>query len=121
MKSIFIRGRSSEYCVDGVDCVELPGKRRWRNFRRLASGDAANPRLDFRCPKICRYILWQATTKILKSKGELKLNISDLLNQKAHYYHDLDSNNKYGSTSDALALSRNYGTNVSITFGYNFK
>ncbi|QEC68070.1 outer membrane beta-barrel protein [Panacibacter ginsenosidivorans] len=62
----------------------------------------------------------QIAKKIMDKKGELKLNISDLLNQKARYYHDLDGSKKYNSV-DALALSRNYGTNVSLSFAYNFK
>lgn len=63
----------------------------------------------------------QIAKKILKAKGEIKLNISDLLNQRAYYYHDLNNDKKYGGATDALALSRKYGTNMSISFAYNFK
>ncbi|MDB5222293.1 MAG: TonB-dependent receptor plug [Chitinophagaceae bacterium] len=63
----------------------------------------------------------QIAKKILKSKGELKLNISDLLNQTANYYHDLNDNGKFDNSNDALAIKRKYGTNVSISFGYNIK
>ncbi|MEP6845998.1 MAG: TonB-dependent receptor, partial [Panacibacter sp.] len=63
----------------------------------------------------------QIAKKIMKEKAELKLNISDLLNQKARFYHDLDDDKKYISGADALALSRRYGTNVSLSFVYNFK
>lgn len=63
----------------------------------------------------------QIAKKILKSKGELKLNISDLLNQTANYYHDLNDNKKFDNSNDALAIKRKYGTNVSISFGYNIK
>lgn len=63
----------------------------------------------------------QLAKKILNSKGEIKLNITDLLNQKALFYHDLDNNKKYNSGADALALSRKYGTGVSLSFAYNFK
>ncbi|MEO5781682.1 MAG: TonB-dependent receptor, partial [Ginsengibacter sp.] len=63
----------------------------------------------------------QIAKKILKSKGELKLNISDLFNQTANYYHDLNDNKKFDNSNDALAIKRKYGTNVSITFGYNIK
>lgn len=64
----------------------------------------------------------QLSKKIIKNKGEIRLNISDILNQQARFYHDLDNNNKFGSGSkDVLALTRNYGTNFTITFGYNFK
>ena len=63
----------------------------------------------------------QIAKKIIDKKGEIKLNISDLINQRARFYHDLDGNKKYGSGLDALALSRRYGTSVSLTFSYNFR
>jgi hypothetical protein len=64
----------------------------------------------------------QVAKKIMHSKGELKLNISDFLNRRAYFYHDLDDNKKYKIRSaDALAISRNYGTNISVAFGYTIK
>lgn len=63
----------------------------------------------------------QIAKKIIKNKGELRLSIADLLNQRAYFYHDLDNNKKYTNRIDALALTRNYGTNVSITFNYTIK
>ena len=62
---------------------------------------------------------YQIAKKIWKNKGEIKLNISDILNQRAKYYHDLNENKKYDS-KDALAISRLTGTNFSLTLGYNF-
>jgi outer membrane receptor protein involved in Fe transport len=62
----------------------------------------------------------QIAKKILKNKGEIKLNISDLINQEAKFYHDINNNGKYDNT-DALAIRRKYGTNVSISFGYKIK
>ncbi|WP_207632540.1 TonB-dependent receptor [Foetidibacter luteolus] len=65
----------------------------------------------------------QIAKKILKNKGEIRLNISDLINKRANFYHDLNEDKKYtaNSVNDALAIRRNYGTNFSITFGYSFK
>lgn len=63
----------------------------------------------------------QVAKKIIKGKGELKLNVSDIFNQRARFYHDLDGNKKYSTGKDALALSRKYGTNVSLTFSYSIK
>lgn len=62
---------------------------------------------------------YQIAKKIWKNKGEIKLNISDILNQRAKYYHDLNDNKKYDA-KDALAISRLTGTNFSLTLGYNF-
>ncbi|MBL0145145.1 MAG: TonB-dependent receptor [Chitinophagaceae bacterium] len=64
---------------------------------------------------------FQIAKKILKDKGEVKLNISDLLNKPAYFYHDLDNNKNFKSATDAVAIKRNYGTTFSISFGYNIK
>lgn len=64
---------------------------------------------------------FQVAKKILKRKGELKLNVSDLLNQVAYYYHDLNDNGKFEKSTDAVSIARKYGTNVSISFSYNIK
>jgi outer membrane receptor protein involved in Fe transport len=63
---------------------------------------------------------FQMAKKVMKSKGEIKLNISDIFNKKAIYYTDLNDNKKYDKGVDAFAIIRNYGSNVSIAFGYNF-
>jgi TonB-dependent receptor len=62
----------------------------------------------------------QISKKVAKNKGEFRLNIADLLNQEAKFYHDLNDNGKYDNT-DALAIKRKYGTNVSISFSYKIK
>lgn len=64
---------------------------------------------------------FQIAKKVLKRKGEVKLNVSDLLNQVAYYYHDLNNNGKFEKTTDAISIARKYGTNVSISFSYNIK
>ncbi len=64
----------------------------------------------------------QLAQKILKKKGEIRINISDIFNKQANFYHDLDGNGKFSKGSkDVLAITRNYGTNFSISFGYTFK
>jgi outer membrane receptor protein involved in Fe transport len=63
---------------------------------------------------------FQLAKKIMKQKGELKLNVSDIFNQMAIYYNDLNNNKKYDKGVDAFAIKRKYGTNLSISFGYNF-
>ena len=63
---------------------------------------------------------FQIGKKILKTKGELRLNVSDIFNKQAIFYNDLDGNKKYNEGTDAFAIKRRYGSNVSLTFGYNF-
>jgi dipeptidyl aminopeptidase/acylaminoacyl peptidase len=70
--------------------------------------EAPRPQLDL-----------QVAKKLWNKNGEIKLNISDILNQKARFYHDLNNNKEYDS-KDALAIERKTGTNVSLSVGYNF-
>ena len=62
----------------------------------------------------------QIAKKILKNKAELKLNISDIINKQAIFYTDLNDNKKYDDATDAFAIKRKYGSNISFSFGYNF-
>lgn len=62
----------------------------------------------------------QIAKTILNGKGKLTLNVTDVLNRPALFYHDLNHDKKY-SPADALALKRNYGTNVSVSFSYKIK
>lgn len=64
----------------------------------------------------------QIAKKVMKKKGEIKLNISDILNYRANFYHDINGDGKYTKGSaDVLAITRNYGTTVSLTFGYTIR
>ena len=62
----------------------------------------------------------QVAKSVLGKKGEIKLNVSDIINKKAIFYYDLNNNKKYDAAADNYAIRRNYGANVSISFGYNF-
>lgn len=64
----------------------------------------------------------QIAKKLFDKKGEIRLNVSDIINTKAHYYQNLDGNKNFRnySNADAIAIRKNYGTNFSLTFGYNF-
>ncbi len=65
---------------------------------------------------------FQLAKKILDKKGEIRVNISDVINRRAYFYHDLDANSRYKRSSrDVLAINRNYGTGFSVTFAYNIK
>lgn len=63
---------------------------------------------------------FQIAKKVLRNKGELKMNISDILNKEAVFYTDLNDNKKYDRGTDAFAIKRKYGTNFSFSFAYNF-
>ncbi|MEO7524197.1 MAG: hypothetical protein ABIT58_08890, partial [Ferruginibacter sp.] len=62
----------------------------------------------------------QIAKKVLKKRGELKLNIADIINKKAIFYNDLNKNKKFDTPDDRFAIKRKYGTNVNISFGYSF-
>ncbi len=72
--------------------------------------EASRPVFDFQIAK-----------KLMKERAELKFNVSDIFNQVANYYHDLNDNKRYDKGSDALAIRRTYGSNVSLSFSYNIK
>ncbi len=64
----------------------------------------------------------QIAKKLMKKKGELRLNVSDIFNRRAYFYHDIDNNKKYvKGSADALAINRKYGSNISLSFTYNIK
>ena len=73
--------------------------------------------------------IWEAPRPVLDlqiakkfgEKSELRLNIADLLNRPANFYHDLDENKKFKSASaDAIAIRRIMGTTIGITYSYQF-
>jgi TonB-dependent receptor len=64
---------------------------------------------------------FQVAKKVVKNKGEIRLSVSDILNRRAYFYHDLDDNSKFKAQKDAIAINRKYGTTFSLTFGYNIK
>lgn len=64
---------------------------------------------------------FQVAKKILKKEGEIKLNISDILNKANIFYLDINNDRKYDKHKDALAIKRKYGSTVGISFSYNIK
>jgi len=61
---------------------------------------------------------FQASFKLIKQKGELKLNTSDLLNQSNVLYFDYDKNKMY-STGDQTIGKYKPGSNFSLSFSYS--
>jgi TonB-dependent receptor len=62
----------------------------------------------------------QLSKKILKKTGELRLNISDLLNQTQYFYQNTSNNTTFQKGSDAYRFTRKVGTTFSLSFNYSF-
>ncbi len=69
--------------------------------------EAPRPVLDF-----------QVSKKIIKGKGELRLNIADLLNQTQYFYQNTDDKTSFRKGKDPVRFSRKFGTGFGITFNY---
>ncbi|WP_411275077.1 TonB-dependent receptor domain-containing protein [Daejeonella sp.] len=64
---------------------------------------------------------FQVGYKIMKSKAEIKLNASDILNNNNVMYFDRDLNKQYSATSSDETISRfRTGSNYSLSFNYSF-
>lgn len=69
---------------------------------------------------------FQISEKVLRKRGEIKLNISDLLNQKQilyqNYRMDTDKISKrgYKAGEDRIWSSSRFGTSIGLSFTYNF-
>ena len=61
----------------------------------------------------------QLTQKIGRD-GELKLNISDILNQKLNFYQDINENGKFDENVDNSIQEFRFGTNISINLSCKF-
>ncbi|MNJ04999.1 hypothetical protein D3C73_1660320 [compost metagenome] len=60
----------------------------------------------------------------MKSKGEIKLNVGDILNQRNTVYFDYNGDKKYngsvGNGGDETFNSYKTGRNISLSFNYTF-
>ncbi len=62
----------------------------------------------------------QFSKKLMKSKAELKLTVSDLLNQQIMLYQNIDSRSGYTKGTDIPFSSFTSGTTISVGFIYDF-
>lgn len=62
----------------------------------------------------------QLAKTFLKKKGEFRLNISDILAQKALQYQNLDNSKKYNKGTDRAIFGRTQYTSFSVSFAYKF-
>lgn len=61
----------------------------------------------------------QVGKKLIKNKAEIRLNISDLLNQTQYFYQNNLDNNTFEKGVDAYRFTRKFGTTFSLTFNYS--
>jgi len=62
----------------------------------------------------------QVSKSVLNKRGEVKLTVSDLLNQNYLFYWNFDDKNTYSESNDRVFQKYRLGTNVSVGFSYNF-
>ena len=58
----------------------------------------------------------QLTKKLIQKKAELKLSISDLLNQTQYFYQNTNDKKSFQKETDAYRFTRKAGTTFSLTF-----
>lgn len=70
--------------------------------------EAPRPVLDFQLAK-----------KLIKNKAEIRLNISDILNQTQYFYQNTDDKTSFQKAKDPIRFSRKWGTSFGVTFNYS--
>jgi hypothetical protein len=63
---------------------------------------------------------FQVAKRILKKKGEVKLSVSDILNQDFMFYENVDSKRSYDKSKDRVFSSYNPGSTITLGFTYDF-
>lgn len=67
-----------------------------------------------------RNLLDAQISKVFFTKLELKMNVSDILNQKRIYYQDIDKNKIFNEEKDNKITSTKWGTTYSFSLAYKF-
>ena len=62
---------------------------------------------------------FQVSKKFSNNKAEVKMTISDILNQRQIFYQNNDGNTNYNSSNDGTRFSRKFGTTYGITLNYS--
>lgn len=70
--------------------------------------EAPRPVLDFQMAK-----------KVLKSKGEIRVNVSDILNRTQYFYQNVGSKDSFQKDKDPYRFTRKFGTTIGVTFNYS--
>ncbi len=63
---------------------------------------------------------FQMSKRLMKSKAELRLNLSDILNQNIIFYQNMNAKKTYQPGTDFLMNSAQTGRGISLSFIYNF-
>lgn len=61
----------------------------------------------------------QLAKKFMKNKSEIRLSISDLLNQTQYFYQNTNDKKTFQKNADAYRFTRKFGTTYTITFNYS--
>lgn len=62
---------------------------------------------------------FQLSTKVFNKNGELRLTVSDILNQRIMLYQNLDKAKVYSKSADQVFSAFAPGTTISLSFNYN--
>ena len=62
---------------------------------------------------------FQVSKKFSNNKAEIKLSISDILNQRQIFYQNNNTNTGYDAATDGLRFSRKFGTTFGVTINYS--
>ena len=61
----------------------------------------------------------QLTKKVIKNRGEFRMNVSDLLNNVQYFYQNANDNTRLQKNVDAYRFTRRFGTTFNFTFSYS--
>jgi TonB-dependent receptor len=116
----------SDYVINGGVSADVP--KSGTNMSLLVNrigrriffvGDAVNQPNVWEAPRTM--LDFQITQRFLRN-GEIKLAVSDILNQYARFYEDINENGRYdersGANGDFLRIRSRYGTNFSLSVAY---
>jgi outer membrane receptor protein involved in Fe transport len=62
---------------------------------------------------------FQISKKFADNKAEIRFSVSDILNQRQIFYQNNNTNTDYDTSSDAIRLSRKFGTTFGVTLNYS--
>jgi len=79
-------------------------------------GGASTPNI-YEAPRAL--VDFQMSKKFADNKAEVKLTISDILNQKQTFYQNNTTDTKFSSSIDAVRFQRRFGTTFGISLNYS--